>query len=147
MGPSTCQSGYFGAHCNTRCPNGTFGVSCGGKCWPMCPSEICHHIYGCLQRTTDIIQLVSTGKNLFFQLCYMYFLHCTLKLHGYLVIFFFLLSLKEKILFTQAQKQKVIRLLWDRLFNTPTLNLPQKNLLETRIGTHLIWLLVLGFVF
>lgn len=59
---AACATGYFGPHCINRCPLGLFGDECAGSCYPHCSNITCHHVYGCLERTTEKSQAKASGK-------------------------------------------------------------------------------------
>lgn len=61
MGSTECPPGYHGFKCTFKCPIPTFGEGCGGKCSETCLSD-CHHIYGCLQKATKLIQTTNSGN-------------------------------------------------------------------------------------
>ncbi|XP_052681416.1 multiple epidermal growth factor-like domains protein 10 [Crassostrea angulata] len=56
----SCDSGYFGINCNTKCPPLSYGLNCLSEC--NCSENDCHHVYGCTQVSGDFSKEVSTIK-------------------------------------------------------------------------------------
>nr|XP_022326701.1 uncharacterized protein LOC111126396 [Crassostrea virginica] len=53
-----CQIGFYGKNCSDECSSGTYGLLCSKLC--ECPSDQCHHAYGCFPAIKDTSTLLVT---------------------------------------------------------------------------------------